>query len=42
MRNTIDLLIAMQAIRYGMKLLHNDRDFEILAEVAKELEFYNC
>ena len=36
-RSTIDLLIAMQAVRHGMELLHNDRDFDKMAGVVEGL-----
>jgi len=39
-RNTIDILIAMTAIKNELKLLHNDRDFEWIAREIEELEEY--
>jgi predicted nucleic acid-binding protein len=33
-RSTVDLLIAQLAIEYGAPLLHNDRDFEAIAQVC--------
>jgi len=40
-RNTIDILIAQTAILNGLYLLHNDRDFDIIAEVISELKICN-
>jgi len=37
-RSTIDLLIAMTAVHHELKLLHNDRDFDIIAGEIDELE----
>lgn len=31
LRSQLDLLIAVSAIRHGASLLHNDRDFEVIA-----------
>lgn len=36
--STIDCLIAQTAIEHDLILLHNDRDFERIAEVAPELK----
>jgi len=33
-RRTIDLLIAQTALEHDARLLHNDRDFDVLAEVC--------
>jgi predicted nucleic acid-binding protein len=33
-RSTIDLLIAQIALEHGATLLHNDRDFEAIAQVC--------
>ena len=33
-RSTVDLLIAQIALEHGASLLHNDRDFEALAQVC--------
>ena len=33
-RSTVDLLIAQIALEYGATLLHNDRDFEAIAQVC--------
>jgi len=40
-RNTVDLLIASTAIHYELKLLHNDRDFDLFAEGVKDLQIYS-
>jgi len=37
-RSTIDILIALAAIHYDLSLLHNDRDFDVLAEAADRLK----
>jgi len=37
-RNTIDVLIAFTAIHYDIPLLHNDRDFDFIAERVPELK----
>ena len=37
-RNTIDVLIAFTAIYYDMQLLHNDKDFDFIAERVPELK----
>ena len=37
-RSTIDLLIAVTAIHNEAKLLHNDRDFDVIASEVEELE----
>ncbi|HRS05264.1 MAG TPA: VapC toxin family PIN domain ribonuclease [Treponema sp.] len=37
-RNTIDVLIAQIAIENKLYLLHNDRDFDHMASVVKELK----
>jgi len=37
-RNTIDVLIAFTAIHYDIPLLHNDRDFDFIAERIPELK----
>ncbi len=39
-RSTIDILIAQTAIENDLYLLHNDRDFEFVGQVVKELKFY--
>jgi len=40
-RNTIDILIAETAVINGLYLLHNDRDFDIIAEFIPDLKIYN-
>ena len=40
-RNTIDIMVAMTAIHYKLKLLHNDRDFDIIASEIKELRLFD-
>ncbi|MCK5202166.1 MAG: PIN domain nuclease [Spirochaetales bacterium] len=40
-RSTIDLLIAQTAIEHGVPLLHNDSDFDRIAEVVKGLVIYS-
>ena len=40
-RNTIDILIAKTAIINDFYLLHNDRDFDIIAEVIPDLKIFN-
>lgn len=37
-RSTIDMLIAETAIYYKAKLLHNDRDFDVIAVEFAELD----
>ena len=39
-RSSNDCLIAQIAIEHGLVLLHNDRDFEVIAEVANDLRLY--
>ena len=36
-RSTIDVLIAMTAMEYNLLLLHNDRDFDVMAQVLDSL-----
>jgi len=36
-RNTVDVLIAYTAIYYNLQLLHNDADFDYIAEKVSEL-----
>ncbi|MGH8718041.1 MAG: type II toxin-antitoxin system VapC family toxin [Burkholderiales bacterium] len=38
LRSTIDCLIAQIAIEYELKLLHNDSDFERIANVVSDLK----
>ena len=40
-RNTIDVLIAYTAIHYNLTLLHNDRDFDFVAEKYPKLKILN-
>ncbi|MDR2590259.1 MAG: PIN domain-containing protein [Oscillospiraceae bacterium] len=40
-RNTIDILIAYTAIYFDIPLLHNDRDFDLIAERVSELKIFN-
>ena len=40
-RSTIDCLIAQAAIEHDLILLHNDKDFERIAEVFPEFKLYN-
>jgi len=40
-RNTIDILIAMTAVWYGLKLLYDDRDFGYLVGEIEGLEEYS-
>ena len=37
-RNTIDIIVAMTAIYHKLKLLHSDRDFDVIADEVKELK----
>ena len=39
-RNTIDVLIAFTAIYHKIPLLHNDRDFDFIAEKISGLQIY--
>ena len=39
-RSKVDLLIAATAIEYGLYLLHDDRDFDIMAKHLPELKIY--
>jgi len=40
-RNTIDVLIAYTAIHFNLPLLHNDRDFDFIAEKNPKLKIIN-
>lgn len=40
-RSTIDVLIALTAIQNNLHLLHNDRDFDIMAEKLPKLKILN-
>jgi predicted nucleic acid-binding protein len=37
-RSAVDCLIAQVAIEHGLELLHNDRDFTLMAEAIPELK----
>lgn len=37
-RSTIDILIALTALENKLMLLHNDRDFDLMAEQMEELK----
>lgn len=37
-RSTIDILIALTAMEYRLLLLHNDRDFDLMAEQVDALQ----
>lgn len=39
-RSSNDCLIAQIAIEHGLTLLHNDRDFNVIARVIRELRLY--
>jgi len=39
-RSTIDLLIAETAIENNVLLLHNDKDFDLIAKVFPDLKIY--
>jgi len=39
-RSTIDCLIVQIAREHGLKLLHNDRDFDNIRKVIKDIEFF--
>ena len=39
-RSTIDLLIAQTAIENDLYLLHNDKDYDKIAKISKELKIY--
>ena len=40
-RSTIDTLIALTAIEHNLFLLHNDRDFDFMAEKLSNLKIFN-
>ena len=40
-RSTIDILIMLTAIENNLYLLHNDKDFDIIAEKVSELRVLN-
>ena len=39
-RSIIDILIAQTAIENNLYLLHNDKDYEYIGRIIKELKFY--
>ncbi len=39
-RSTIDCLIVQIAREYKLKLLHNDKDFDDIKKVVKDIEFF--
>jgi predicted nucleic acid-binding protein len=39
-RGTIDVLIASTAIYHDLALLHNDKDYDNMASIIKELKFF--
>jgi len=39
-RSAIDVLIALTAIEYGLLLLHNDRDFDLMRSQLKDLKMF--
>jgi len=39
-RSTIDVLIALTAMEYDLSLLHNDKDFDMMADKIPELKSY--
>jgi len=39
-RSTIDCLIAQVAVEHDLMIVHNDRDFELLAGVVPEVRLY--
>jgi len=41
-RNTIDILIAYTAIYHDIQLLHDDADFDFIAEKTKQLKILEC
>ena len=40
-RNTVDVLIAFTAVYYKIPILHNDCDFDLIAERIPELKILN-
>jgi predicted nucleic acid-binding protein len=40
-RSTIDTLIALTAIHNNLAILHDDRDFDLMASMIKELRIVN-
>ncbi|MDR2162536.1 MAG: PIN domain-containing protein [Clostridiales Family XIII bacterium] len=41
-RNTVDLFIAFTAIANGLMLLHDDRDFDMMASYLPELKMFEA
>lgn len=41
-RSTIDILIAVTAIKHNLILLHNDSDFDIMSKHIPELKIMTC
>lgn len=39
-RSTLDVLIAQTAIEYELYLLHDDKDFDNMSKIVKNLRFY--
>lgn len=39
-RGTIDILIALTSIEYGLYLLHNDKDFDVMDGKVLGMKFY--
>jgi len=40
-RSTIDILIALTTIEYGLSLLHNDKDFDVMGAFMPTFTIYN-
>jgi len=40
-RGTIDVLIALTAMEYGLVLLYNDKDFDVMVGMIAELKSYD-
>ena len=40
-RSTLDMLIALTAIENNLALIHNDSDFDMMAEYTPELRIFN-
>jgi predicted nucleic acid-binding protein len=40
-RGTLDILIALTAIEHQLLLLHNDHDFDAIANMVPELKIFN-
>lgn len=39
-RSVVDVFIAAMAIKYDLSLLHNDKDFDVIAEYTEHLKIY--